>query len=80
MKHNIINLYKHFCNTIENPKGNDSQERASARSLAIKGKADLEKRFKTARKYVNDPEIQALLGVKEEPKKEIKQDGKKSKG
>lgn len=83
MKHNTINLYKHFCNLIENPKGNDILERESIKQNAIKGKEDIERRFRTAKKYKDDPEIQALLGNKpkvEETKPEPKSDGKKSKG
>jgi len=60
---------------IENPKGNDSQERASCKSLAIKNKADMEEHFKKGKKYRDDPEIQALLNPKE-----VKESGKKSKG
>lgn len=74
MKSNAIKLYKHALEIIENPKGIDSAERALVRANGQKMKADLENKFKTAPKYANDPEIQELLGKKEE-----KKDGKKSK-
>lgn len=54
---------------IENPKGVDGQERRMAKNSAIKAKADLEQRFKTAKKYRDDPEILALLGIKQEKPK-----------
>jgi hypothetical protein len=62
---------------VENPKGNDSQERALVRGLAKRAKANMENHFKTAMKYKDDPEIKALLGEKEEIKEE--ENGKKSK-
>lgn len=72
---------------VENPKGNDSQERALVRGLAKRAKADMENHFRTGRKYQGDPEILELLNdkpeKKEEPKeepKEEKTDGKKPKG
>lgn len=76
MKANAIRLYKHFCEMVENPKGKDSQERELIKSLAIKNKANMEERFKTGKKYRDDPEIQTLLGNKPE----VKKDGKKPKG
>jgi len=68
MKHNAINLYKHFCEMVENPKGADSQERTLVRNLAIKNKAMMENRFRTASKYRDDEDIKALLGDKPAPK------------
>lgn len=70
MKANVIRLYKHYCNSVENPKGVDSLERTAARKNAERAKADLENHFKTSKKYANDPEIQALLKTDEvvEPK------------
>ena len=90
MKANAIRLYKHHCEMVENPKGNDSQERALVRGLAKRAKADMENHFRTGRKYQGDPEILELLNgkpekviKKEEPKEELKEektDGKKPKG
>lgn len=77
MKQNAIAQYKHVCEMCENPKGADSLERNEVQAKAKKTKADLENHFKTAPKYKNDPEIQALLGQPEV--KEEKKDGKKSK-
>jgi len=75
MKSTGITLYKHFLETIENPKGVDSQERAMARSNAIRGKANMESHFKTARKYRNDPEVEGLLNLSK-PKTETKTEDK----
>lgn len=81
MKSNAIRLYKNCCEMVENPKGADSTERSNVRKKAIIGKAMWEERFKTSKKYSNDEEIRALLGVpKEQPKEEQPKDnGKKSK-
>ncbi len=62
---------------VENPKGNDGQERRAVRNNAVKSKAEMEHRFKTAKKYRDDPEVQALFST---PKQEKKADVKKSKG
>lgn len=77
MKANAIRLYKSFCELIENPKGADALEKALCKETAIKGKADMEEHFKTARKYKNDPEIKELLG--EKPAQEVNEDAEKPK-
>ena len=86
MKANVINLYKHFCDLIDNPTGADELERNFVKENAIKSKKNLEDHFRSANKYRGDPDIQKILGFKplekkpkEEIKKEIKTDGKKSK-
>lgn len=56
-----------------NPKGVDGAERRMVQLNALKSKAQLEERFKTALKYRGDPEIQALF---KEVKEEKKEDGK----
>ena len=61
---------------VENPKGNDSQERSLARNFAIKNKASMEEHFRKGKKYRDDEEIKALLNP---TKSEEKKDGKKSK-
>lgn len=79
MKANAIVLYKHFCEMSENPIGADSSERDGVRSQAIKSKLDMEERFRTAKKYRDDPEIKELLGEgekKEEKEEKPIQDGK----
>jgi len=76
MKSNVIKLYKHFCEMIENPRGNDSQERTLVRNQAIKNKLNLEEHFRSSKKYQGDEEILSLLNPKP---KEVKKDGKKSK-
>jgi hypothetical protein len=65
MKVNAIRLYKHYCEMAENPKGKDSEERKNVQILAINSKRNMEKHFKTARKYKDDPDIQKLLGAKD---------------
>lgn len=76
MKANAIRLYKHFCELVEDPKGADALEKQLCKETAVKAKADMEKHFKTAPKYKNDPEIQALLG---EPIPEVNEDAEKPK-
>ncbi len=61
-----------------NPKGNDSQERTLVRNQAIKNKLNLEEHFKTSKKYQGDEEILAFLNPPE--LKEVKKDGKNTKG
>jgi len=75
MKSNAIKLYAHFCEMAINPIGVDTLERANVQRNALKSKAEIEERFKTSRKYKDDPEIQALLNSTK-PKEE--KDGKKS--
>lgn len=72
MKHNALRLHAHFSEMVKNPKGEDSLERSLVKSNSVKALADLENRFKTAKKYKDDPEIQALLGIKKEKKEEKK--------
>ena len=69
-KENAINDYKHNCEMAINPKGIDGLERANVQKNALKCKAEWEERFKTSKKYKNDPEIQALLGEEETPEEE----------
>lgn len=73
MKANAIRLYKNACEMAENPKGIDSLERTNVKNKAIKNKAMWEERFKTSKKYREDPQIQALIGTAK-PKKEKKDD------
>lgn len=80
MKSNAIALWHHFNSQIENPKGVDSQEREAVRINCRNALFDLENRFKTSKKYKDDPEIQALLNPKKETKSEDKKSGKKHKG
>lgn len=79
MKENTIRLYEHFCKLVENPTGVDLAEKKNVLEQAQKAKANLEQRFKTSKKYKDDPEIKALLGVKEvkEEVKEVKKEVKK---
>lgn len=77
MKENTIRLYKHFCKLIDNPIGEDQQEREAVRRNAKRGKINLEQHFKKSRKYNNDTEILELLGLKKEVK-EVSKNGKKS--
>jgi len=91
MKANAIKRYKSVCEMCENPRGANALARDIVKARAIKLKAQIEEKFRTSKKYRNDPEIQALIGnvpevkeepkeeVKEEPKKESKKSGKKSK-
>lgn len=60
---------------VENPKGNDSGERKLCHDLCLKSKLAYEERFKTSRKYRDDPEIQALLNPVSS-KKEVKKNAK----
>lgn len=81
MKHNAIALYHHFKQQIENPQGVDALERSAVRINCKNALFDLENRFKTSKKYRDDPEVQALIsGKTKKPKEEKKEDGEKSKG
>lgn len=78
MKHNAINDYKHNLELVKNPVGTTVQEKDIVRARAKKAVEDWENRFKTSRKYKDDPEIKELLKDKEEPKEETKPEVKQS--
>lgn len=69
MRKNLINLYKHALEIIENPPGVDGQEKELIRNNGRKMKANLEKEF-SKDKYSDDKEVQKL--IKKDKKKKDK--------